>query len=84
MSNVYSSRRIGELLKRDVYSLWLAGMMCPDFRTIIESINWGKTLYCKWLPTDVQRLQSLKVRGVPAVGAMPQIIKQTDRSEPYS
>ncbi len=42
MSNVYPSRRIGELLKRDVYSLWLAGMMCPDFRTIIESINWGK------------------------------------------
>ena len=42
MSNVYSSRRIGELFKRDIYFLWHADMMCPNFRTIIESINWGK------------------------------------------
>lgn len=34
LSNVYSSRRIAELLKRDVYFMWLAGMKRPDFRTI--------------------------------------------------
>lgn len=34
LSNVYSSRRIEELLKRDVYFMWLAGMKQPDFRTI--------------------------------------------------
>lgn len=34
LSNVYSSRRIEELLKRDIYFMWLAGMKCPDFRTI--------------------------------------------------
>ena len=34
LSNVYSSRRIEELLKRDVYFMWLAGMKRPDFRTI--------------------------------------------------
>lgn len=34
LSNVYSSRRIEELLKRDIYFMWLAGMKYPDFRTI--------------------------------------------------
>lgn len=34
LSNIYSSRRIEELLKRDIYFMWLAGMKCPDFRTI--------------------------------------------------
>lgn len=34
LSNVYSSRRIEDLLKRDVYFMWLAGMKRPDFRTI--------------------------------------------------
>ena len=34
LSNVYTSRRIEELLKRDIYFMWLAGMKRPDFRTI--------------------------------------------------
>ena len=34
LSNVYSSRRIEELLCRDIYFMWLAGMKRPDFRTI--------------------------------------------------
>lgn len=34
LSNVYSSRRIEELLKRDIYFMWLSGMKRPDFRTI--------------------------------------------------
>jgi transposase len=34
LSNVYSSRRIEELLRRDVYFMWLSGMKRPDFRTI--------------------------------------------------
>lgn len=34
LSNVYSSRRIEELLKRDIYFMWLAGMKRPNFRTI--------------------------------------------------
>lgn len=34
LSNVYSSRRIEELLKRDICFMWLAGMRLPDFRTI--------------------------------------------------
>jgi transposase len=34
LSNVYSSRRIEELLRRDVYFMWLSGMRYPDFRTI--------------------------------------------------
>lgn len=34
LSNVYSSRRIEELLKRDICFMWLAGMKRPDFRTI--------------------------------------------------
>ena len=34
LSNVYSSRRIEELLRRDIYFMWLAGMRRPDFRTI--------------------------------------------------
>ncbi len=34
LSNVYSSRRIEELLRRDIYFMWLAGMKQPDFRTI--------------------------------------------------
>ncbi|MCM1311916.1 MAG: transposase [Bacteroides sp.] len=34
LSNVYSSRRIEEILKRDIYFMWLSGMRYPDFRTI--------------------------------------------------
>lgn len=34
LSNVYSSRRIEDLLRRDIYFMWLAGMRRPDFRTI--------------------------------------------------
>ena len=34
LSNVYSSRRIEELLRRDIYFMWLAVMKRPDFRTI--------------------------------------------------
>ena len=34
LSTVYSSRRIAELLCRDIYFMWLAGMKRPDFRTI--------------------------------------------------
>lgn len=34
LSNVYSSRRIEELLKRDIYFMWLSGLKRPDFRTI--------------------------------------------------
>ncbi len=34
LSNVYSSRRIEELLARDVYFMWLSGMSRPDHRTI--------------------------------------------------
>ena len=34
LSNGYSSRRIEELLRRDIYFMWLAGMKRPDFRTI--------------------------------------------------
>ena len=34
LSNIYSSRRIEEMLRRDVYFMWLAGMKRPDFRTI--------------------------------------------------
>ncbi|MBD5200424.1 MAG: transposase, partial [Bacteroidales bacterium] len=34
LSNVYSSRRIEELLRRDIYFMWLSGMKHPDFRTI--------------------------------------------------
>ncbi len=29
LSNVYSSRRIEELLKRDIYFMWLSGMSIP-------------------------------------------------------
>ena len=34
LSNIYSSRRIEDLLRRDIYFMWLAGMKRPDFRTI--------------------------------------------------
>ena len=34
LSNVYSSRRIAELLCPDIYFMWLSGMKRPDFRTI--------------------------------------------------
>ena len=34
LSNVYSSLRIEELLRRDIYFRWLAGMRFPYFRTI--------------------------------------------------
>ena len=34
MNNVYSCRRIEELLKRDIHFIWLAGYEQPDFVTI--------------------------------------------------
>ena len=34
MNNVYSCRRIEELLKRDIHFIWLAGYEQPDFITI--------------------------------------------------
>ncbi len=34
LNNVSSSRRIEELLRRDICFMWLAGMRRPDFRTI--------------------------------------------------
>ncbi len=34
MNNVYSCRRIEELLKRDIHFIWLAGYSQPDFITI--------------------------------------------------
>lgn len=34
LSNVYSTRRIEELLKRDIYFMWLSGMARPNYRTI--------------------------------------------------
>ena len=34
MNNVYSCRRIEELLKRDIHFIWLAGYNKPDFITI--------------------------------------------------
>ena len=34
LSNVYSSRRIEELRKRDVYFIWLSVINCSDFCTI--------------------------------------------------
>ncbi len=34
MNNIYSYRRIEELLKRDIHFIWLAGSQKPDFITI--------------------------------------------------
>ncbi|MDE5714135.1 MAG: transposase [Muribaculaceae bacterium] len=34
LSNVYSSRRIKELFKRNIYFMWLAGMKRPGFRRL--------------------------------------------------
>ena len=34
MNNVYSCRKIEELLKRDIHFIWLAGYEQPDFITI--------------------------------------------------
>ncbi len=34
MNNIYSCRRIEELLKRDIHFIWLAGYNKPDFITI--------------------------------------------------
>mgnify|MGYP003461814789 CR=1 FL=1 len=34
MNNVYSCRRIEELLKRDIHFIWLSGYCKPDFITI--------------------------------------------------
>ena len=35
MTNIYSCRRIEELLKRDIHFIWLAGYNKPDFITIM-------------------------------------------------
>ena len=34
LSNIYSSRRIEEHLRSNIYFMWLSGMKRPDFRTI--------------------------------------------------
>lgn len=34
MCNIYSSRKIEDVLKRDIYFLWLSGMSKPDHNTI--------------------------------------------------
>lgn len=34
LQNIYSSRKMEQLLKRDVHFMWLSGMQHPDFNTI--------------------------------------------------
>ena len=34
LQNVYSGRKMEQLLRRDVNFMWLSGMQCPDFNTI--------------------------------------------------
>ncbi|SHM98829.1 transposase, IS4 family [Chitinophaga jiangningensis] len=34
MNNIYSSRKIEDVLKRDIYFMWLSGMSKPDHNTI--------------------------------------------------
>lgn len=31
LQNIYSGRKIEQLLKRDVHFMWLSGKQCPDF-----------------------------------------------------
>ena len=61
LSNVYSSRRIEELLHRDIYFMWLAGMKRPDFRTI--NYYRGKRLKEGFDPVFTQVVQLLHEEG---------------------
>lgn len=61
LSNVYSSRRIEELLKRDIYFMWLSGMSRPDFRTI--NYYRGKRLKDGFDPVFTQVVQLLHEEG---------------------
>ena len=61
LSNVYSSRRIEELLKRDIYFMWLAGMERPDFRTI--NYYRGKRLKEGFDPVFTQVVRLLHEEG---------------------
>lgn len=61
LSNVYSSRRIEELLKRDIYFMWLSGMKRPDFRTI--NYYRGKRLREGFDPVFTQVVQLLHNEG---------------------
>lgn len=61
LNNVYSSRRIEELLKRDIYFMWLSGMKRPDFRTI--NYYRGKRLREGFDPVFTQVVQLLHDEG---------------------
>lgn len=61
LSNVYSSRRIEELLRRDIYFMWLAGMKRPDFRTI--NYYRGKRLKAGFESIFTQVVQLLHEEG---------------------
>lgn len=61
LSNVYSSRRIEELLKRDIYFMWLSGMKRPDFRTI--NYYRGKRLKAGFDPVFTQVVELLHEEG---------------------
>ncbi len=34
LKNIYSSRKIEEMLKEDIYMMWIRGMNRPDYHTI--------------------------------------------------
>ena len=61
LSNVYSSRRIEELLCRDIYFMWLAGMKRPDYRTI--NYYRGKRLKEGFDPVFTQVVELLHEEG---------------------
>lgn len=61
LSNVYSSRRIEELLRRDICFMWLAGMKNPDFRTI--NYYRGKRLHAGFDSVFTQVVQLLHEEG---------------------
>ncbi|MCM1142179.1 MAG: IS1182 family transposase [Muribaculum sp.] len=61
LSNVYSSRRIEELLKRDIYFMWLSGMARPNYRTI--NFYRGKRLKEGFDPVFTQVVQLLHDEG---------------------
>ena len=61
LNNVYSSRRIEELLGRDICFMWLAGMKQPDFRTI--NYYRGKRLKAGFDSVFTQVVQLLHEEG---------------------
>lgn len=61
LSNVYSSRRIEELLRRDICFMWLSGMRKPDFRTI--NYYRGKRLHAGFDSVFTQVVQLLHEEG---------------------